>query len=645
MARPISDKGVYQLTDGDKAIIREVFQTGNLNLFTDWYLRNEKTGTRFNPVEPYLKLDEDYRPVLDMWRENYRKLHKKWLRSGKPGEFDYNGKHYVVESDFTRPDRPTFFLNHGFLFQKWQMDFINGPEPTKVLIGGFGSGKTLLGAVYMLFCAATMPGFRGFALAPYSIQALEVYKAIISLIDGTLYKERFFAGAPMKPFPRIIIRNDYVRESTIEMYSIMDDPNKILTLTGDMAMIDQAEQLPDIDLITENVGSRFRGQIHGRERKGYLWFMANSADSSIWDLVDDSDYDDGIGAYFSSTYDNNYITPRQMKLIEDRVIKGDPDNKRVKLQGGRPIGGGIHFPPSSMKRARSEYLDDLMARGIEEERKLEERNGGILPEGYEQKYIIHKSRRVEIHHWEIPKQEDGNYWVFADPGWGNPPYRNAAVVIAVNIKGFPERPAEVHAFSWVFGRGSPEPWMEQYYNWVNKYDARGQNGFDATGLQAGYAMWVNAINNLFPVEIKLGGENKFKYLNHLKMMLSRGMILIPSIPGIFDQFSKYRLPDTQVRQDIVMTFCLMAGTLMPMMYDALDMSDDEQNDIGDIVSGRYERELEDRYERDLDLATPGSIEYEEMMRTIEAQNRMKYIANSKPPERKTNNSWWKEEYY
>jgi len=563
MATPST--ATYRLNDGDYAI----FDKAKLdpNYFTEFYLRGPNTGTYWRPVEEHSDVPE-IQEIIDRWVRGYEVLWNKWVELGRPTgrlkeddehrryDFTHKDKNYIVLIE-NNPDRPVFWQNHGFIFLPWQLDAYDAPQTTKVLLGGYGSAKSWEEMTANLIRAATLNNFRAVVIAPYSVQSMEIYEQVKILISGTEYDKRFVQGrTPQKPFPRIVVKNDKVGESRIEFYSIQDGFDKILNLSFDCAHIEQAEQIEDIRGLMRVVGSRLRGQVGGRERLGIMTFVANSSleeNIELWDLYDEAiEHPEHVYAKSPTTFDNIYITPRQLKDIERRM-GDDPHIKDIALKGARPIGSGEHFPAESIQKSRSSMLDDMMQRGRDAKK-----------DGY--KYVV--APKAQVVSWRIPPDPKGTYFMCADPGWSNPPERNSAAIMVFEIGNFPQVPAHLHAFEWVYGNGAPEPWLNAYVDLCLQYNCVNRNVFDSTGLQAGYERWVHGLQDLGPWALNLGGAKKFIALNSAKTLMHRGLFQFPNIPMLFNQMAKYKLPDDKLRQDLVMTVVLAASYLDYLFYGA-----------------------------------------------------------------------------
>lgn len=441
------------------------------------------------------------------------------------------------------------------------------------------SGKTIAKILHMMTRAVLLPGYRGFVLAPYSIQSMEVYTQALMMTSDTLFEERFILRAVTKPFPTLEIGHDGVGRNTIEFYPILDDPDKIRTLTGDEGMVDQIEKLPDIQNVIRVLGTRLRGQYQGRPRVGKITLIGNPDDNpEMWDLIDDADNDpDMLWAYRPATHENTYLTVADFIRFQKQVGE-DEESQGMYLFGRKPKGGGKHFPAESIQRLHDESLDDYMKENLE---------SGIPG------FVRIERPKVGVHRWETPRLPDHEYLVIADPGWGNPPYRNSPVVGVWDITTFAfGGPARLVAFEWVFGNGSPNPWIAKYNEYVLNYHAIGNNAYDATGFQSVYQSLADTgLEGLLAEPINLGGQKKLSALNLAKKMMADGRFSAPNIPHMFSQLAKYDLPDNQLRQDIVSFILVTAQWLERLYYVDMSEGDDDPYDESD----RAWREEESRY--------------------------------------------------
>lgn len=460
------------------------------------------------------------------------------------------------------------------------------------------SGKTMAAGTEMLYYGAALKKFRGFALAPLSLQSNEVYQVLMNLMEGTLYEERFLLRSPTKPMNHLVLGNSLVGErNTIECYPILDAPEKVRTLTGDCAMIDQTEKLPILQEVIRSVGTRFRGQIAGRQRLNKMIFVANSGENpEMWDLYDEAaTKPKDVWSASPNSADNIYLTIKDMKMYQ-KTIGGTAEDRRMFLAGGRPLGNGEYFPASSLKACKADWLDDLMDSKLIEQEKAEKEGRPI-----KDKAILIKGDKVGVYRWELPPEPDGEYVVCADPGWKNPPHRDSAAVSVWKINGFPFVPAQMVAFHWVYGDGKPQPWINQYTDYVLRYKAVGRNAYDATGNGAGYAKMTD-INDLLPMPVNLGNIRKQAYVTLTQKIMAAGLLQMPSIEHIYSQLANYTLQkdrDQKTRQDLVMMIVVTCAWLEHLWYERMEQDEMDEDD------NRYAYPIgADRYERSGSRETP-----------------------------------------
>lgn len=599
MALTLIKKGLYELTDGDKAIINSAVRNNNPNIITNYYMRNEDSGTYWRYVDDAvidgLLMDES-KEVARAWQRGYNKLEIMWERLDKPDYFgpdpenpqkwkSWNEKEYLAlfeslslvyrlqwDSEINKPE---FHHPHGIQFLPWQLEMYNNKAALQVVIGGFGSGKTQGKALSFLVRGILLRGYRAFALAPQSKQSDEVHKVVTGMIEGTRF-EKFVTNMPFRPNPSIQMGHSGVGRTSIECFPMLDDPKKIRTLTGDEAMVDQAEEFPDLSEVIRSVGTRFRGQVRGRPRRGQLAFVANAGDNpQLWDYFDDAKEDEDTWSSAPSTFSNPFLTIADLKRYEKQV--GTEEDQQVYLLGKRPLGAGEHFSHETLEKTKSLDLDTRMKEAL--------KRGD---EGWQ----VQTAKKVGQHNWERPPEKDRVYCVACDPGYGNPPDRNSSVIGVFDVTEFPKRPAQLAAFAWVYGNNSPNPWIAKYTEYVIKYKALALNGYDATGPSgAGYSK-LESIKDLMATGVGLQAQKKFANFNLLKKIMADGLIHIPSIEHLFNQLSKYRLPDDGLRQDIVSMLIIFAALVEPLMINAL-MEDEPMAMTPSEIDDRWGRPYED----------------------------------------------------
>ena len=557
---------LYTLTKADRAIFERTEE--DPNAFTNWYFRGPQTGT-------WARYDDG--------DERYQKLHhallKRWNALDRPKTFDWA---YSLDEvplvDFVTLDgdivprglciptipspvnvsfkltsrMPAFHIVHGFWLQEFQVEFLKAKQEARVLVGGFGSSKTIISIIDILIKCATLPGFRAFALAFFGVQVTEIYKKANDLMRGTLFEERFLIGSTSKQPEVLKIGNDECGENLINFFSIHDSPDKILNLEGDMAMVDQTEQLPNIQIVRANLSTRLRGFYQSRERLGIVNYVANPNDNpDLWALADDGeDNPDNVLFKQISSYDNWALTEKQLRRYE-RDLPKDKATRLSKLYGYRPVGDGKIFSASMVQACLSSELDERMEQGL-----LHKLPG----------YAKIELPRIGIQRWELPYEGGHEYVVIADPGFDSPPNRNAAAIGVWDTTMFPEAPARMAAFHWVNGNNSPEPWMSSYYEYVLRYNAVGRNAYDNTGWQSGYQRWVDLFKQVNSQPMSFTGANKFSHINAAKVMMARGGVLFPTIQAMISQFAKYDYDDDKLVQDVIAMFMMSCSYLNQLFF-------------------------------------------------------------------------------
>jgi hypothetical protein len=348
-----------------------------------------------------------------------------------------------------------------------------------------------------------------------------------------------------RPYPKITFWNG----STIEFMSADEQGTKILSWSGDVAVIDEAGKLGemgvDLDELTINLGSRMRGQVGGRVRMGKLIVMGTADyEPSLWERFDAADE---LPQYYMSilatTYDNPYLTKKQMDAMERRIK--DPERRRQLMLSERPLPKGKEFTPALLEPCRAPELDAVMESALINN----------LP-GYEREEM----RGAGIVKWIVPPSEYDRYILIGDPGQNTPPDRNSAVAVVIKVTGFPLRAAELMAFHWIDGHGSYWPFINRMDEWYKAYHPIWA-AFDATGIQKGFDELVFAQRGLLMEGIN-AQHRKMQMVVTLKLIMGKQKLLMPkNVQGIWMQLGGWRMPDTKLRQDIASCLFMAADVL------------------------------------------------------------------------------------
>jgi len=418
----------------------------------------------------------------------------------------------------------------------WASRIAHGEETDAVIVAGVGSGKTLNMVLVAGYYCCMLPNFRYLGTAPISWQADLSYKDFLQQAldynndDRPRRIRRWIDRVVYRPYPTVY----FVNGSTMEFKSLDKDATSILTWSGDMITVDQAEDDSiDLEQVSGNLGSRLRGQVGGRARLGKLVFLANSAyNPMLWEMFDRYNSDPTSLAMTMSSYDNPVLTKRSLADMAKRFR--DKDEAKRMMYAERPLPKGKEFTGETIEHAQSAGLDKIMSDALEEH----------MPG-----YIIESSRTAGTTRWIIPPQKDHMYVMVGDPGQGNPPYRNSAAILVYDVTDVPKQPATLAAFDWVYGYGSYWPfinkmieWYDEYHPYIAAFDATGtQKSFDDLGVLDQSKVWMPLnLSNL-----------KMHMVLCAKVLLSRGIIQMPkSLFSIWNQLLMWCMPDKNLQQDI-----------------------------------------------------------------------------------------------
>lgn len=433
-------------------------------------------------------------------------------------------------------------------------------------------GKTVgLGAILTYF-ACLVPNFKAMDVAPTAWQAKQMFDGIRGDLVNWENREtnpthcsRLIVKMVERPYPKITFYNG----STIEFMSADEDGKKILSWSGDMAVIDEAGKLAsvahtDLEILLVNLGSRLRGVTSGRERIGKLIVASNADyDPALWDRFDEAESDpQHYVSILLTTWDNPYLAKSQVDAMSRRI--SDPAQRRQFMSSERPLPRGKEFSPELLERSLDKELDELMDDALVSETL-----------GYETMEI----EKAGMVYWVMPPTETDRYIIVGDPGQSKPPYRNSAVVMVFKVTDFPTRPATLAAFWWgpisVDEVGNYWPFLYQMESWHKQYHVV-YAGYDATGIQKGFNELHFAQRGVIMEGINMQGQ-KMRMVLALKLLMGQGKIQMPGkIKQIWVQLANWHMPDKKLRQDIAS--CLfMVGDMINRLF-LFDIEEDDEDD-------------------------------------------------------------------
>jgi hypothetical protein len=515
------------------------------------------TGDGFTPAqagEPYVKgVEEIYRVTMASGREievtgrhafltpnGYRRLED--LHVGSPlcstgGPDPISSIEALDQSEFYDFHVPIYnnYVAHGLVHHN--------------------SGKTSMVAFSAATWAALTPYFKFMNVAPTFWQAKLMYQAIIERADGNRY-QRFIKRAVRRPYPTIELYNN----SKLEFMSAADEIEKLRGWEGDWMNGDEFGFI-DSPSTVQIMRTRLRGERPtNRPRLGRLSVITTATDVPwLWERYDKAKKDPET--YLSMTITtsmNESLTKRDVRLMREAL---PPELRAIEMQGARPMGTCEEFARAVIEQCEDRSLNRLCHQGIKE---------GKAGFAYEERSL------AGCHQLMMPPDRGRDYLVVGDPGQGEPPRRNAGVVLVLDITGFPEHPATLRMFDWVYGGGSYIPFLSSFKTAMNLYQPVGA-AFDATGSQKAMdELAFSDVGEGILVEgMNLTGK-KQAYHNAIKLIMQRGLLKYPYIRGLRRQLAQYAFPDKKLTQDIVSALQIAGGWMRRRIFTG-EMAGEQSN--------------------------------------------------------------------
>lgn len=551
----------------DLAIIDMAWEQRNPSIFTNYYFRSG-AGYSAHPGSvrhaQYMKTwDSLGRPpsfIAESGEVRFEVVPQMEL-DGRIHVIDQgNGYGKVVE------DQVIFQEKRGWIFLPWQLELFRAKQEQRTIIGLTGTGKTASIGLLAMFMCATIPNFRFLNVAPTLYQSGLMVRSVQERLNGSLFAQRFmlpgrkgFRESPWNMFR-------FTNGSTAEFMNIESQAVNVQSWWGDWVNVDEAGLLNSVDEtgqtalagILIGLGTRMRGERpDGKPRLGWMSLISMAYDcDTLWELYDQGLVPENKNTYFSSLVlhrDNPYLTPKDIARIKRLV---PPGQEAQWLRGERPSKKGAEFS--------SQLLDSLFS---QQQMDDAQKNGAII-----------ETTRPGITLYQEPFVKNHIYLMAGDPGMGEPPYRNAPVIMVFDVTEFPKSRARMVGFWWGYANGSIVPFLSQFEQWSGYYRVpMGFRGYDSTGPQRYMAEWAAQMGEGTVVPLGFEGSKKWEYLNSAKILMSKGLIQIPAgISGIENQMRGYRLPDKKIAQDIVSTLCLASSLMFPLYRDAYPEEQDDQ---------------------------------------------------------------------
>ena len=456
-------------------------------------------------------------------------------------------RHFFWKRGASKPFQLDFkFTEDG----AWQEDLCLSEENFIVAIAGISTGKTLAVGMSACFMSVHLRSFRFMNIAKDLTQSGIMYQLILEMAKDTLF-EHLIVSSPKSPNPQIKIGymyNGFEHTSILDFRSVGEagDATNVMSYRGDWINIEEAGLVTQLNVVVANLVTRLTGaSAEGREFLGRLSLIANVNDNPyLWDLYDAADEDPDGRTFTVETKDNQNTTPRQIRLAVKLI--GDEDIDRY-LTGKRPKSAGNYFSAESIEKCSSAQLSEQI-RMLMSDEKTE------IP------YL--RDKKLGGVHWELPRDPDASYMIFADPGVKKFPKRDAPVIGVFDVSKAPLY-APMTAFWWGDGRGSITPFNNQLINYIAKY-APLAAGVDSTSTQKHFAQVTSdvlihgkgySIDSLTPMDFS--GTKKYTYLISLRISIEMGMLQWPDLAeGLEMQMRNYdplkdRGSSTKLAQDVV----------------------------------------------------------------------------------------------
>lgn len=517
----------------------------------------------------------------------------------------------------TNPDLITNYFfrpkgsDHGFIFDnnfadwgKWQKTFHIAKQTRIVVIGGFGSGKTLCVAASASVWAMTTLDFKFMNAAPRAWQSELMYRLIMDMAEDAPFGKLIYE-CPRRPYPLIRLKfyvGQHLVNSTLEFMSVDKNASQILSWDGDWMNIDEAGLIDDLSDTIRNAGSRLRGVTkRGRPRLGRLSMCSNSWDNpELWYRYDMADSLPNEHLSITvSTRANKNITEEQLRDILKDVPQDEWDQF---IEGRRPQGSGLYFSTNSVHSCESKIISSFVKEGVANN---------------EDGFVLASTSLAGVVQFEVPPAPDHNYLLIADPGTGEAPNRNAPVCMVWDITKFPEQRAWLAALSWGSGHGSITPFLVQYFRLMMKYKPI-YNAVDSTGPQKATAELLNTyivergnvpdtggwlgqidLNGIIDKTIHgldFSGGRKPMYLINARLMIeAKLMIWADIIVGLRSQLTNYdpakdRVNEPKISQDLVAAFAMSAHVIRALFHitpsEFTHKEDDGDHELDDAYASR-----------------------------------------------------------
>lgn len=448
------------------------------------------------------------------------------------------------------------FTGHyfGVTLMDSQVMMAHAAQPNILELGGRGSGKTFGFMFIYLWWACLVPDFRALWGSITADQAAIPYEELLPYVLDNPRFSKFLAKPPVKgPHPRITVKLPGLPESFIVFKTIGREAVTKRGFSLDVIHWDEGGQEYD-DTVIATLRPALRGKrVDGSRRLGRL-SVSTTPTSAEWLRrwwyrgADPEAPDFDPSRYLCvrvKTRDNIHLTEEEVQLMEEEMSEEERD---VELDAMLPQIGANMFPISNILQCEVKWLNDVIHQKVEGSPE-----DGVQPD--EEAYRDFH-RKWGMLRYELPRVKEHRHLLAADAGTGNPPYRGAGAVMVFDISC---KPAQMVALWWVAGNGRWAPWIAAVKYFLDKYQPEFK-GIDSTGAQSAI-IETEFQREGIPITGFHLGKRKSDMLIDLQMSLEKVKMIWPFIKGLREQLRKYRLPDKNMAQDLVMTLATAAYML------------------------------------------------------------------------------------
>ena len=186
-------------------------------------------------------------------------------------------------------------------------------------------------------------------------------------------------------------------------------------------------------------------------------------------------------------------------------------------------------------------------------------------------YALEEDARIGTTKFSLPYITGNRYIIAGDPGKGNPPHRNAGVVLVADVT---QRPYRMVHLNWVAGNGAIRPWIQAYKNAIDIYQPE-RKGLDVTGTQE-YMDEIAFQEAGISTDGISYSADKYGMLNMLLYDLQYSRWRVPPIAGLVRQTKTYSLEadreDRGLAQDLVTTWSQLSWLIKDIPRDVVEVN-------------------------------------------------------------------------